>query len=65
MVDADMKWFVHEPLAQYKGEYVVISDKKVVLHGHDLKDMVTEFRKKYPGKTPLVAKIPQKDVLIL
>ena len=49
MATSDLKWFAHTNLHQYKGEYVVIADKKVFAHGLNLKEMIATFRKKYPS----------------
>lgn len=65
MVTSDLQWFAKTNLHQYKGEYVIISDKHIFAHGLNLKEMVATFRKKYPGKVPAVAKINKEDVLVL
>lgn len=65
MSESGTKWVVRESLSQYQGEYVLISDEHVVSHGKELKEMLAEFRSKHPHKTPLVAKVPHGDVLIL
>lgn len=65
MPQSDLKWFAKAELNKYRGEYVIILNRQVVLHGLNLKEMLAEFRKKYPHETPQVAKIPKEDVLIL
>ena len=49
----------------YRGKYVVMIDGKMVGKGSDIESMLAKTRKKYPGKTPLVAKIPREEVMIL
>ncbi len=51
--------------SRYKGKYVVLVDGKMVGHGQDIESMLAKTRKKYPRKTPLVAKIPNEEVMIL
>ncbi len=65
MTTSDLRWFASMDLHQYKGEYVILADKQVFAHGLNLKEMITTFRKKYPGKVPAVAKINKEDVLVL
>ena len=63
--DKDYDWFVKVDLSKYKGEYVLIREQKVVLHGHDLARMLAEFRKKYSNDVPKVARVPEEETLIL
>lgn len=63
MTTSYLKWFSSTNLHQYKGEYVIISDKQIFAHGLNLKEMVATFRKKYPGKVPAIAKITKEDSL--
>ena len=65
MADKDLKWFAKADLSKYMGEEVIILDRKVVMHGKDLKGMINKFRKRYPGKVPRIAKIPEKSLLVL
>jgi hypothetical protein len=52
-------------ISKYLNQYIVIIDKKVVANGKDIVSMLKSVRKKYPHKTPLIAKIPEKSVLVL
>lgn len=65
MASKDFEWFVNANLDKYKGEYVVIFNEKIVLHGKDLSGLLKEFRKKNPNITPKVAQIPTEETLIL
>lgn len=49
----------------YLNQYVIIIDKKVVANGKNIVSMLKSVRKKYPNKTPFIAKIPEKSVLVL
>lgn len=55
--------FLKLATSKYLNQYIVIIDKKVVANGKDIVSMLKSVRRKYPGKTPLVAKIPEKSVL--
>ncbi len=61
MTESNIQWFAKADWSKYKGEYVIISERQVLMHGHRLKQMVDTFRKKYPGKVPHVAKIAKED----
>lgn len=50
---------------KYLNEYVVIVDNKLVANGNDIAAMLKMVNKKYPKKTPFVAKIPDKSALVL
>lgn len=65
MPSKDFEWFVNADLGKYRGEYVIISNGKVVLHGSDASKLLQEFRKKNPNITPKIAKVPTEETLIL
>ncbi|MFQ6119752.1 MAG: DUF5678 domain-containing protein [Methanosarcinales archaeon] len=65
MPSKDFEWFVQANLKEYKGNYVIIMDEKVVSYGKSLTKILKEFRSKHPNKTPKIAKIPEDDALIL
>ena len=50
--------------SEYANQYVVIIGEKLVASGKDIVSMLKTVRKKYPKKTPFVAKIPEKSVLV-
>ncbi len=46
-------------------QYVVIVNKKVVATGTDIETMLKKTKKQYPSQVPFVAKVPDKQVLVL
>jgi hypothetical protein len=48
-----------------QNKYVIIVNGKVEAKGEDIENMLDKVRKKYPGKTPFVAKIPDERMLVL
>ncbi len=46
-------------------QYVVIINGKVFATGPNIEEMLKKARKKYPGKIPFVAKVPEKELLVL
>lgn len=65
MVSEDYEWFIKADMSKYKGKYVLIKDKKVVFSGENLKEIMEKFEKKFPKETPMIAKIPKDELLIL
>lgn len=51
--------------SKYLNQYIIMIDKKVVANGKDIVSMLKTVRKKYPRRTPFIAKIPEKSVLVL
>lgn len=51
--------------SKYLDQYLVMIDKKVVASGKDIVSLLKAVRKKYPHSTPLIAKIPERSVLVL
>ncbi len=48
-----------------ENKYVIIVNGKAVAKGEDIENMLTKVKKRYPGKTPFVAKIPDERMLVL
>lgn len=57
--------FLKLEASKYLNQYIVMVDKKVVAHGKDIVSMLKSVRKRYPDKTPFIAKIPEKSLLVL
>jgi len=57
--------FLKLDTSKYLNQYIVMIDKKVVANGKDIVSLLNSVRKKYPHKTPFIAKIPEKSVLVL
>jgi len=64
-INKNFQAFVKLDRRKYLDNYIVIIDGKVRFSGKDIKKMLREVRKKYPNKTPLVAKIPKEEVMVL
>ena len=57
--------FVKLDKSKLANQYVVIINKKVFATGQDIESMLKKVKKQYPGKTPFVAKVPDKELLVL
>jgi len=62
----NFKAFLELDNSQYinENEYVLIVKEKVVAHGKDAESFLSKARKRFPGETPLIAKIPSEGVLV-
>lgn len=57
--------YVRMDTTAYKGEWIAISGKKVVSHGQDAQKVFKEAQRKI-GKNPIsLAKVPDKEMMIL
>ena len=52
-------------MSAYSGEWVAIVGKEVVAHGKDVKKLLLAAKNKFPGKEPLIAKVPPKNLHML
>ncbi|MFH1778314.1 MAG: DUF5678 domain-containing protein [Candidatus Omnitrophota bacterium] len=57
--------FLKLDTSKFVNQYVVIVNKKLFATGQDIERMLKKAREKYPGKIPFVAKIPDKELLVL
>ena len=64
-MNEDLKWFATADLSEYKGNYVAILDKRIIASGTDAKKVWETAKRKSPNRTPALAKIPEKETLIL
>ncbi|MDD5163915.1 MAG: DUF5678 domain-containing protein [Candidatus ainarchaeum sp.] len=51
-------------LSIYAGEWVAMIAGAVVAHGKNVKELLKQAKEKHPGKTPFIAKVPSKEILI-
>ncbi len=59
------RYSIRVDLSKYRGKYVAIIDEKVVASGVDAKEVWAEVKRKYPGKTPELAKVSKEETLVL
>ena len=65
MTSKEFEFYVKADLSKYEGKYIAIVEDKVVASGNNAKLVLEEAKRKYPGKTPALAKIPREETLIL
>lgn len=64
MKSKEFEFYVKADLSKYEGKYIAIVGDEVVASGSNAKDVLEEAKKKFPDKTPTLAKIPTQDTLI-
>ncbi|GFO96655.1 putative uncharacterized protein [groundwater metagenome] len=64
-MSTEFEFFLKADLSKYKGLYVAILDDKVIVSGENAKQVWEDCKRKYPDKTPTLAKIPREEALIL
>lgn len=64
-MSGNFQTFLKLDTSKYLNQYIVMIDKKVVANGKDIVSLLKSVRKKYPHKTPFIAKVPEKSVLVL
>ncbi len=65
MTSKEFEFYVKTDLSKYSGKYIAIIEEKVVASGSNAKKVLEEAKKKFPNKTPTLAKIPKEEALIL
>ncbi len=65
MVSKEFEFYLKADLTEYKGKYIAIVGDQVIASGDDAKEVLDEAKKKFPDKTPTLAKIPKEEALIL
>lgn len=61
----EFEFFVRSDLSEYKGQYVAIIGKEVVASGKTAKEVWGKAKRRYPNKTPTLAKLPKEEALVL
>lgn len=61
----DFEFYSGTDLSKYSGKWVVIVNEEVVASGKDSKKLLQEVKEKYPGETPLLAKVPKRILQVL
>ena len=57
-------FYIETDLSDYIGEWVAIVNREIVSHKKDVKEVYKEAKQKYPGKRPLLARVPEEKALI-
>ncbi|MEW6041253.1 MAG: DUF5678 domain-containing protein [Elusimicrobiota bacterium] len=59
------EWYIKTDTKKYAGKWIAIVSKKIVASGIDASEVFYRALKKYPKTKPSLAKVPDKQTLIL
>lgn len=65
MVETEYQHFMRTDLSAYLGEWVAIVGNHIVAHARTFKETFEEAQRKYPGRTPFLAKVPTKAAMLI
>ncbi len=54
-----------EDMDKFAGKWVAIIDNRVIISGNSFKEIYNFVKERYPGKRPLIGKIPEATPIIL
>jgi len=54
-----------ERVTKYAGEWVAVVDNIIVAHAKSFKEVYDIVKKQYPGKRPLIGKLPESLPVVL
>ena len=63
ILENSYNYFLEANLDKYKGEWITISDNKIISHGDNLKKVVEEAKKECGNKKFLIAKVPSGETM--
>ena len=58
------QYFMQADVSDYIGEWIAISEDKIIAHGKDLIKVVEDAKKNSHGKKFLLARIPSEETMI-
>ena len=64
MENKNYQFFLNADISDYIGEWIAISNKKIVAHGKNLKEVFKEAKDKCPKEKPLITRVPEKETMI-
>lgn len=59
------EYFLKTDTSAYKGEWIAIANKKILVHGKDAAEVYQKAKKKLPKAKISLAKIPEQQVMVL
>jgi len=59
------EFYLHADLSEYEGKWIAIVDGNVVASGDTAVEVYNEAKKRFPGESIAVDRVPTKDILVL
>jgi hypothetical protein len=60
----EFNYFLQMDMKAHLGEWVAISNKKIIASGKNVKEVIKQARAKEPQKRPFVTKVPERVAMI-
>jgi hypothetical protein len=54
----NFQWLATQNLSDFEGKWISVINKIIVSSGTDLRTVMAETRKKFPGKVPFITRVP-------
>ncbi|AJF63113.1 MAG: Succinyl-CoA synthetase Alpha subunit [archaeon GW2011_AR20] len=64
MEEKNYNFYMQTNLSEFIGQWVAISESKIISHDKDLKKVYKEAKSLSKGKRPLFVKVPDKETMI-
>jgi hypothetical protein len=61
-IEESSRWFAQQNMAHYLGKWVAVVGHSIIASGTDLKQVLTDARRKAPTKVPYVTAVPHGTV---
>lgn len=58
-------YFMEADVSKYVGEWIAVSEDKILAHGKNLKEVVDKANSISKGKKFLIARVPSEETMIL
>jgi len=65
VLSKNYEWYIKAYTQRYAGKWIAIVEQRVVASGDDAEKVYREAKTSYPEKKPSLAKVPNKEILVL
>ena len=63
-VSSNYKYFLKADTSKFSGEWIALTDKKIIAHGKDAQEVYRQAKKNAKGKDISLAKTPDQQISI-
>lgn len=64
MIEKNYNFYMQTDLSKFIGQWIAISDNKIISHDKELKKVYKEAKTLLKEKKPLLVKVPDKETMI-
>ncbi|MEK6835294.1 MAG: DUF5678 domain-containing protein [Nanoarchaeota archaeon] len=64
MIEKNYNFYMQADLSKFVGQWIAISDNKIISHDKNLKKVYKESKELLREKKPLLVKVPDKETMI-